>query len=69
MLVVFSRTWALDGGALDYEFVRKYLRRNWGYYTQATPEQIHAGWGFSPVLRWTRRGQWIEIYLRDERAP
>ena len=68
-LVVFSRTWALDGGALDYQFVRDYLRRNWGYYSQATPEQIRAGWGFTPVLRWTRRGQWIEIYLRDERAP
>ena len=55
-------TWALDGGALDYQFVRDYLRRNWGYYSQATPEQIHAGWGFAPVLRWTRRGQWIEVY-------
>ncbi len=65
ILVVFSRTWALDGGALDYQFVRDYLRRNWGYYTQATPEQIHSGWGFAPVLRWTRRGQWIEIYLRE----
>lgn len=65
VLVVFSRTWALDGGALDYQFVRDYLRRNWGYYSQATPQQIHAGWGFSPVLRWTRRGQWIEIYLRE----
>jgi len=65
VLVVFSRTWALDGGALDYQFVRDYLRRNWGYYTQATPEQIRDGWGFVPVLRWTRRGQWIEIYLRD----
>jgi hypothetical protein len=65
VLVVFSRTWALDGGALDYQFVRDYLRRNWGYYSQATPEQIHAGWGFAPVLRWARRGQWIEIYLRE----
>lgn len=64
-LVVFSRVWALDGGALDFRFVREYLRRNWGYYEQATPDQIHAGWGFVPVLRWTRRGQWIEIYLRE----
>jgi hypothetical protein len=65
VLVTFCRTWALDGGALDYQFVRDYLRRNWGYYTQATPEQIRAGWGFMPILRWTRRGQWIEIYVRE----
>jgi len=63
VLVVFSRNWALDGGALDYEFVRAYLRRNWGYYTQATPDEIRAGLGFSPVLKLTRRGQWVEIYL------
>lgn len=65
VLVVFSRNWALDGGALDYEFVRAYLRRNWGYYTQATSEEIHAALGFRPVVKLTRRGQWIEIYLPD----
>jgi hypothetical protein len=65
VLVVFCRVWALDGGALDFQFLRDYLRRNWGYYSQATPDEIHAGWGFVPVLRWTRRGQWIEIYLRE----
>jgi 4-amino-4-deoxy-L-arabinose transferase-like glycosyltransferase len=65
VLVVFSRVWGLDGGALDYDFVRSFLERNWGYYRQATPEQIHAGLGFVPVLRWTRHGQWIEIYLPE----
>ncbi len=65
VLVVFSRNWALDGGALEYEFVRAYLRRNWGYYTQATPDQIRDGLGFVPVMKLTRRGQWIEIYLPE----
>jgi len=65
VLVVFSRNWALDGGALDYEWVREYLRRNWGYYTQATPEEIGAGLGFRPVMKLTRRGQWIEIYVPE----
>jgi hypothetical protein len=64
-LVVFSRVWALDGGALDYDFVRTFLERYWGYFRQATPEQIRAGVGFVPVLRWTRHGQWIEIYLPE----
>ena len=64
-LVVFSRTWALDGGALDFEFVREYLRRNWGYSTQATSEQIRAGLGYVPIVRWMRHGQWIEIYVPE----
>ena len=65
VLVVFSKNWALDGGAFDYEWVRDYLRRNWGYYTQATTEQIRAGLGFRPVVKLTRRGQWIEIYVPE----
>ena len=65
LLVVYSKNWGLDGGALDYEWVREYLRRNWGYYAQATPEQIRAGLGFRPVMKFTRRGQWIEIYVPD----
>ncbi|HML18803.1 MAG TPA: glycosyltransferase family 39 protein [Bryobacteraceae bacterium] len=65
VLVVFSRVWGLDGGALDFDFVRNLLERFWGYYRQATPEQIRAGLGFAPVLRWTRHGQWIEVYLPE----
>jgi 4-amino-4-deoxy-L-arabinose transferase-like glycosyltransferase len=65
VLVVFSRTWALDGGALDYAWVRKYIQLNWGHQIQASPEQIRAGLGFVPVLKWTRHGQWIEIYLPE----
>jgi hypothetical protein len=65
VLVVFSEVWGFGGGVMDYEFVRNYLRRYWGYRPQATAEQIRAGLGFVPVLRWTRRGQWIEIYLPE----
>ncbi len=63
VLVVFSRTWALDGGELDFDWVRKYIRLNWGHHMQATPDQIRAGLGFVPVFKWTRHGQWIEIYV------
>ena len=65
VLVVFSQVWGFGGGVLDYEFVRNYLRRYWGYRPQATAEEIRAGIGFVPVLRWTRGGQWIEIYLPE----
>ena len=65
VLVVFSRTWGLDGGTPNLMLLREYVRRNWGWNTPATPEQIRAGFGFVPVLKWTRRGQWIEIYLPE----
>ena len=63
MLVVFSRTWEPKGGALDYKWVRDYLRDHWNYRPQATSEEIRAGLGFVPVVRWERGGQWIEIYV------
>lgn len=65
VLVVFSQAWGFGGGVMDYEIVRNYLRRYWGYHPQATAAQIRAGLGFVPVLRWTRGGQWIEIYLPE----
>lgn len=65
VLVVYCRLWALDGGALDYPWVRRYVQRNWGYYAQANSEQIRNGLGFVPAARWARRGQWIEIYVAE----
>jgi hypothetical protein len=57
--------WALDGGALDIAWLRSYLDRVWGIHRQATPEEIRRALGFVPVIRWDRRGQWIEIYLPE----
>lgn len=65
VLVVFSRNWGLDAGVSNFTFWREAIRRYWFDQIQATPEQIRAGWGFVPVLRWTRHGQWIELYIRD----
>jgi 4-amino-4-deoxy-L-arabinose transferase-like glycosyltransferase len=65
VLVVYCRVWALDGGALNIAWLRNYLDRVWGIHRQATPEQIREALGFVPVIRWDRRGQWIEIYLPE----
>jgi hypothetical protein len=65
ILVVYCRVWALDGGALDIAWLRSYLDRVWGIHRQATPEQIREALGFVPVIRWDRRGQWIEIYFPE----
>ncbi len=59
-LVVFSEVWS--GGLMNYEFVRNYVTRYWGYHPQATSEQIRAA-GFALAMRWTRGGQWIEVYV------
>jgi hypothetical protein len=67
VLVVYCRVWALDGGALDIAWLRSYLDRVWGIHRQATPEQIRSTLGFVPVIRWDRRGQWIEIYLPESK--
>jgi hypothetical protein len=65
ILVVYCRVWALDGGALDFAWLRSYLDHYWGVHRQATPAQIRGALGFVPVIRWDRRGQWIEIYLPE----
>jgi 4-amino-4-deoxy-L-arabinose transferase-like glycosyltransferase len=65
VLVVFSRTWALDGGGWNFAPLDEYVRAVWGRDRAAGPEQIRAGMGFVPVVKWTRRGQWIEIYVRE----
>lgn len=65
ILVVYCRVWALDGGALDIAWLKNYLDRVWGIHRQATPDQIRGALGFVPVIRWERRGQWIEIYLPE----
>jgi hypothetical protein len=31
-----------------------------------TSDDVRAALGFVPVVRWTRGGQWIEIYLREK---
>ena len=65
VLVVFSRTWGLDAGVPDFAPLRNYVRNNWGSNMPASPDEIRAGLGFVPVLKWTRHGQWIEIYLPE----
>jgi 4-amino-4-deoxy-L-arabinose transferase-like glycosyltransferase len=62
-LVVFCRTWALECGGLESDTARRFIESGWGNQKQATPDQIRARLGFVPIVKWTRRGQWIEIYV------
>jgi len=65
VLVVFSRTWSVEGRALDIRLFRDFLRNYYDYHPQASSEEIRAGLGYVLVKRWTRGGQFIEIYLPE----
>jgi 4-amino-4-deoxy-L-arabinose transferase-like glycosyltransferase len=60
LLVVYRRFAPVDGTFLDIAPLRGFLSS--AYHPQATEEEIRAGLGFVPLMRWERREQWIEVY-------
>lgn len=64
VLVLYARTWEPDWGVLQWPGVRKFLSRYYEYERQMTPEEVRRRFGLSPVRRWIRRGQWIEVFAR-----
>ena len=65
LLVIYSRYSPIKGTWLDLAPLRFFLKRLHRYYdvrVQATDEEIREGLGYVPIMRWTRRAQWIEIY-------
>jgi hypothetical protein len=62
VLVVYSRTWEPKWGALRLGWIKQFLTDYYFYKPQITPEQIQKELGLLPVVRYERRGQWIEIY-------
>ena len=41
------------------------LRRYFDYHPPATSEEIRAGLGYAPIVRFTRGSQWLEVYARE----
>jgi 4-amino-4-deoxy-L-arabinose transferase-like glycosyltransferase len=64
VLVLYSRTWEPSWGVLQWPVARDFLRRFYEYERQMTPAEVRGHFGLVPVQRWTRRGQWIEVYAR-----
>jgi hypothetical protein len=62
VLVVYSRTWEPQWGALSLGWIKQFLTAYYFYKPQVTAEQIEKELGLLPVVRYERRGQWIEIY-------
>jgi 4-amino-4-deoxy-L-arabinose transferase-like glycosyltransferase len=67
VLVLYSSEWSLKGGLLDFEPVRSVVRAFLDPNINATADEVRERLGFVPVLRWTRGGQWIEIYVPERK--
>ncbi len=66
VLVLYSRTWEPDWGVLRWPQVQQFLARYYEYGHQMTADEVRQHFGLTPVRRWTRGGQWIEIYARAQ---
>jgi 4-amino-4-deoxy-L-arabinose transferase-like glycosyltransferase len=64
IFVIYSRTWEPQWSVLRINPIIDYLRRYYDYEPQIAPKQIQTVLDVRPVIRWERRGQWIEIYAK-----
>ena len=46
--------------------MRRFLAHFYEYEPQMTAAQARDILGLRQVMKWTRRGQWIEIYAKDD---
>jgi 4-amino-4-deoxy-L-arabinose transferase-like glycosyltransferase len=67
VLVMYSAEWSGKGRILDIHPIRSLVHAFLDPNINATADEIRATLGFVPVLRWTRGGQWTEIYLPQSR--
>ena len=61
VLVFFSRMWEPPWSWTHIELVRKIWRHFYGYEPELTSPEMRSR-PLTPVARWQRRGQWIEVY-------
>ncbi len=61
VLVFFSRTWEPEWSWTNIELVRKIWRHFYGYEPELTVLEMRSR-PLTPVARWQRRGQSIEVY-------
>jgi 4-amino-4-deoxy-L-arabinose transferase-like glycosyltransferase len=64
VLVLYSRTWEPRWSVLRWPMVEGLLRRFYEYEPQMDAEQVREHFGLVQMKRWTKRGQWIEVYGR-----
>jgi len=67
VLVLYSKDWPVNPRLLNIQPVRSLLATFMELDFNATSDEVRSTLGFVPVIRWTRGGQWIEIYLPEPR--
>jgi hypothetical protein len=63
VLVLCSEAWD-PLGLMQNKLWADFLRRHYGYEPPVASRQLRVLLGARSVARWTRRGQWVEIYQR-----
>ncbi len=63
VLIAYSRDWNPGFNLIEWKPVRTLFRDCCGYHPAAGPRQLRAGVPFPPCARFTRHGQWLEIYV------
>jgi hypothetical protein len=69
VLVMYSAEWSGKGRLLDIPPVRSLVSIFLDPNINATSDEIRATLGFAPAVRWTRGGQWIEVYIPADPRP
>jgi hypothetical protein len=61
VFVFFSRMWQPAWSWTNIELMRKFWRHFYGYEPELSISEMRSR-SLTPVARWQRRGQWIEVY-------
>jgi hypothetical protein len=63
VLVLFSEAWD-PLGLMQNRAWTAFLQRYYGYRPPVGAEELRVLLSAQPVARWTRRGQWVDVYKR-----
>jgi len=64
LVAIYSRSWDPERGWQRWGPAARLMDRYFGYRPPATPEELAARFGLRRLVRWERRGQWLEILER-----
>lgn len=68
VLVLYSRTSEPPWSVVQVPAVKHFLEKYYFYETQISPQDVKRVLDMTPVARWERHGQWIEVYARTAPA-
>jgi hypothetical protein len=66
VLMLYSRTWEPQWGVLRFDAVQAFLRRYYEYEPEMSPDEVRSVLGLERVMRWSSRGQWVEVFAKGE---